>query len=172
MYAHKCPEPTDPRVGLAIVYLIVGLPGAGKTSRAKELEISTPALRLTPDEWQGADEQSLADLRATGSSRAFEKEYMRKDGSRLPVLVGAAAFGGPRDQGVAFVLDLTERKQAEQNLRESERRYREAQAELAHVTRVTTLGELTASIAHEVNQPMAAVVTNGDPALQWLESTP
>ena len=52
MYAHEHPEPTDPRVGPAIVYLIVGLPGAGKTTRAKELEISASALRLTPDEWQ------------------------------------------------------------------------------------------------------------------------
>jgi predicted kinase len=52
MYAHKHPEPTDPRVGPALVYLIVGLPGAGKTTQAKELEISAPALRLTPDEWQ------------------------------------------------------------------------------------------------------------------------
>jgi C4-dicarboxylate-specific signal transduction histidine kinase len=55
---------------------------------------------------------------------------------------------------------LTERKEAEQNLRESERRYREAQAELANVTRVTTLGELTALSAYEVNQPLAAVVAN------------
>ena len=52
MYTHKHPEPTDPRVGPATVYLIVGLPGAGKTTRAKELEISASALRLTPDEWQ------------------------------------------------------------------------------------------------------------------------
>jgi predicted kinase len=52
MYAYKHPGPTDRRVGPATVYLIVGLPGAGKTTRAKELEISAPALRLTPDEWQ------------------------------------------------------------------------------------------------------------------------
>jgi predicted kinase len=49
-YTH--PGPSDPRVGRAMVYLIVGLPGAGKTTHAKELEISASALRLTPDEWQ------------------------------------------------------------------------------------------------------------------------
>jgi PAS domain S-box-containing protein len=235
---------------------------------------------LTPAEWNYAHERAAAEVRATGSHKPFEKEYLRKDGSRVPVLLGGAAFDERRDQGVSFVLDLTERKRAEYLTRqvfESSpdrisivgpdhrfqrvnpafeqrwgmpaetfvgkhvadvlgtegfeqtaranydrcfageevgyagwfnlalgRRYlavtysplrptsqrveavlvisrdltehvlasealREAQMELAHVTRITTLGELTASIAHEVNQPLAAVVANAEACLRWLD---
>jgi PAS domain S-box-containing protein len=73
---------------------------------------------------------------------------------------------------VGTVMDVTERKRAEEDLRESERRYREGQIELAHVNRVTTMGQLTASIAHEVNQPIAAAVTNADAGLRWLAAQP
>jgi PAS domain S-box-containing protein len=127
---------------------------------------------LSPSEWRGTDERALAEVRATGSCSAYEKEYTGKDGSRVPVLVGAAALGGHRDQGVAFVLNLTEHKRAVDDLRESERRYRAAQMELAHVNRVTTMGQLTASIAHEVNQPIAAAVTSADAGLRWLAAQP
>jgi C4-dicarboxylate-specific signal transduction histidine kinase len=65
--------------------------------------------------------------------------------------------------------DITDRKRAEEKLRDSERRLLDAQMELARVTRVTTLGELTASIAHEVNQPLAAVVANAEASLRWLD---
>ncbi|CAB3802973.1 hypothetical protein [Paraburkholderia fynbosensis] len=61
------------------------------------------------------------------------------------------------------MLDLTELKQAEGKVRESERRYREVQMELAHANRVATMGQLASSIAHEVNQPIAATVTNAAP---------
>jgi len=82
---------------------------------------------LTPTEWQAASEQAVAQIKATGASEVFEKEYFRKDGSRVPVLVGGAALEGTSAQIVAFVLDLTERKRAEGKLRESEAYLAEAQ---------------------------------------------
>jgi PAS domain S-box-containing protein len=246
---------------------------------------------LTPAEWAPADQDALAQVSATGSCRSYEKEYYRKDGSRVPILIAAALFEWKRDEGVAFIIDMTDRKQAEEKLRESEERFRDyaetasdwlwetgpdhlvtsisehvnttgvlpsrlpgvarwdiatdvesepekwrlhrklldthqpfrdfvystlnergspvyvrvsgkpvfgakghflgyrgtgtditaniradhaeeelrkAQMELAHVTRITTLGELTASIAHEVNQPLAGVVANAQACLRWL----
>ena len=66
-------------------------------------------------------------------------------------------------------IDITDRKRAEEKLRASEQRFLDAQMELAHITRVTTLGELAASIAHEVNQPLAGVVANAEACLRWLD---
>jgi PAS domain S-box-containing protein len=117
---------------------------------------------LTPDEWRDVDDQAFAELKATGTVQPREKEYFRKDGSRVPVLVARAVFEWNPDEGVAFVLDLTERKHVEGALRD-------AQANLAHVVRITTLGELTTSIAHEVNQPLAGVVANAEACLRWLD---
>src|SRR5262249_54135373 len=94
------------------------------------------------------------------------------DGSRVPVLIGAASFEEANNQGVVFVLDLTELKRAELEARASEARYRAVQIELAHANRVATLGQLTASIAHEVSQPIAATVTNARAALHWLSGQP
>jgi PAS domain S-box-containing protein len=123
---------------------------------------------LTPAEWRDVDDQAFAELNATRTVRPCEKEYFRKDGSRVPVLVARALFEWKPDEGVSFVVDMTDRKRAEERLRASEQRFLDAQMELAHVTRVTTLGELTVSIAHEVNQPLAAVVANAEAALRWL----
>jgi PAS domain S-box-containing protein len=250
---------------------------------------------LTPPEWRERDAGTVAELKASGTAQPFEKEYFRKDGSRITVLIGATAFDETGGRGVGFVLDQTGRKRAEVELRESEQNYRmlfesidegfctievlfdqnekpvdylflqvnpsferqtgikdaagrrmreiapqheehwfeiygrivltgeamrfeneakqlgrwydvyafrvedpkrrrvgilfnditerkrveerlraseqrllDAQMELARVTRVTTLGELTASIAHEVNQPLAAVLANAEAGLRWL----
>jgi PAS domain S-box-containing protein len=242
---------------------------------------------LTPADWHDRDERVIAELKATGIIQPFEKEYFRKDGNRVPVLIGAAIFEESKNEGVAFVLDLSERKRGEEALRRSEaylaqaqrlsrtgsfwwkvssgeliwsdeafrvmgydrtmrpsvelvfqrvhpediqlvqdmvsRAAREgmnmdfehrllmpdgsvkhvhvvleavcldpenrefvgtvmditarkqaeeavskAQTELAHVTRVTTLGELAASIAHEVNQPLTGIINNADACLGLL----
>ena len=249
---------------------------------------------LTPAEWRDRDERAVAEIKATGLFHPFEKEYFRKDGSRVPVLMGAASFEGNGNEGVAFVLDLSEQKRAEMALRRSEaylveaqrltrsgswawnvrtgalfwsqeifriydcdpekvrptwdfllerlhpedrpeierrakmesaykewldsevdfrivlpdgtikhlhsiahpvmdesaeineivgtvmdvterkraeeerERLRQAQADLAHVTRMTTMGELTASLAHEIKQPISAAVTDAATCLRWL----
>src|SRR5262249_18638475 len=75
---------------------------------------------LTPAEWREQDERAVAELRSTGTFGPVEKEYFRKDGSRMPVLIGGALFEENGSEGVAFVLDLTERKRAEEAVRELE----------------------------------------------------
>ena len=78
-------------------------------------------------------------------------------------VIGHPVFGPSGDvvEFVGTVMDVTERRRAEE----------ERQA-LAHANRITTMGQLTASIAHEVNQPIAAVVTNAQAALRWLNMQP
>jgi PAS domain S-box-containing protein len=243
---------------------------------------------LTPPEWCERDAEAEAELKISGRVQPFEKEYQRKDGGRVPVMIGEASFEGSGDQAVAFVVDLSERKQAEERLRASESRFRTfvdhatdafflhaddstvvdvnheaceslgysreeligmhprdfdggldeeafatlvdrvdagqmatfetlhrrkdgtvfpveirvakfqqgeqwfrlslvrditdrkqaenalqlAQAELAHMSRLTTMGELTASIAHEVRQPLTGLVGSGNACLRYLDADP
>jgi PAS domain S-box-containing protein len=116
---------------------------------------------LTPPEWLAAGERALAQLRTQGVCDLFEKQYIRRDGTRVPVLIAAAAIEGTNNENVAFVLDLTERKRAEQLL-----------ADLTHVTRVNTMGELVSSISHELLQPVLASIMNAESVLSSLESDP
>jgi PAS domain S-box-containing protein len=117
--------------------------------------------------------QGLARYLATGETvllgKRVELMAIRADGSEFPVEVAITRIpsdGPPSFTG--YLRDITERKRAEQELRQSESALRQAQAELAHVTRVTTMGELAVSIAHEINQPIAGVVINGNACLRWL----
>jgi PAS domain S-box-containing protein len=243
---------------------------------------------LTPADWRVRDERAIAELEATGNIQPYEKEFFRKDGVRVPVLKGSTFYEGSENEGVAFVLDLSELKRAEAALRRSEaylaeaqklsstgsfgwnlsngkiywsqetfrifgydslteptlervvdrthpedrapvqavidrvlqdrkdfdlehrllmpdgavkhlrvvgrlskedesgnfeflgavtditeRKHAEealqkAQTELAHISRVMTVGQLSASIAHEMNQPLSAIVTNANAGIRWL----
>jgi PAS domain S-box-containing protein len=79
---------------------------------------------MTPAEYKPLDERSIEELRTSGVCTPLEKEYIRKDGSRVPVLLVGALLEGEPERTVSFILDLSDRKQAEQALRESEARFR------------------------------------------------
>ncbi|GLS32560.1 hypothetical protein GCM10007937_42700 [Mesorhizobium albiziae] len=139
----------------------------------EDLQAGLRWLDMTPPEWQEVYAREEAEeLRATGKMQTREKEYFRKDGSRVPVLIGAASFEGRSRQGVAYILDLTERKRAEEAQMRAEEALREASGALAKATQAASLAELSASIAHEVNQPLAAIVANSQACLRWLSAEP
>jgi len=123
---------------------------------------------LTPPEWRERDILMRTQLYSTGIVQPFEKEYFRKDGSRVPVLAGAALVKGGGDEGLAFVLDLTERKQAE----EEHERLRQLESDLAHVNRLSIMGELAASLAHEILHPIATARNNARAGTRFLEMSP
>ena len=79
---------------------------------------------LTPAEWRESDERSLAEFLATGVFQTYEKEYFRRDGSRVPVLIGGARVQST-NEGVVFVLDLSEQKRAEEKIRKQEMELRQ-----------------------------------------------
>jgi PAS domain S-box-containing protein len=85
---------------------------------------------LTPPDWRDRNNARIERQKSSGRFGPFEKEYTRKNGSRVPVLIGGATFEEGGNQGVAFVLDLTERKCAENALREREAQLAEARREL------------------------------------------
>ncbi|WP_454648868.1 ATP-binding protein [Bradyrhizobium liaoningense] len=128
---------------------------------------SSAAFIENVDKLLGENDRSFLDaLVAFAERERFhegETELVRLDGRKVPVLF-TITFPPQSDEDhnvLVFVVDITERRQAQDALLA-------AQAELAHAARVATLGELSASIAHEVNQPLAAIVTSGEAGLRWL----
>jgi PAS domain S-box-containing protein len=79
---------------------------------------------ITPPEYAPVDARAVAEVQSSGVSRPFEKEYMRQDGTRVPVLLTAAAFAEHPDHGVTLAIDLTERRRAEQELQDARQRLR------------------------------------------------
>ena len=98
---------------------------------------------LTPPEYKAADDRAIAECMQRGVSEIYEKEYLRVDGTRVPIVIGLAFLTGSKFEGICFAMDITVRKQAELALLRQEK--------------LASAGRLAATIAHEINNPLEAV---------------
>ncbi len=118
--------------------------------------------QLTPPEWAHRDELAVQELLAEGIAPPREKEYIHKDGHRVPILIGIALLDKQTRNCIGFVIDLTERKQTAQ-------RVRELTSHLESASRLSVMGEMTAGLAHELHQPLAVIANYANGCIRRLD---
>ncbi len=129
---------------------------------------------ITPPEWHTADRRALRELKETQAATPYEKEFIHKDGRRVPVLVGASRVDD--DTGTGLVVDLSERKRVEAALdrhqheleelvQERTRELLESRDKLREAERLVGMGTLTAGIAHQINNPIGVILSGAEYAL-------
>ncbi|MET0795016.1 MAG: response regulator, partial [Polyangiaceae bacterium] len=123
---------------------------------------------ITPVEWAAQDEAALAELRATGTLRLREKEYIRKDGRRVPVLIGGAMV---EHEYVGYVVDLSELHLARTALRESQEALRRSEQQLRQSQKMEAIGLLAGGVAHDFNNLLSVILTCAEFALADLPET-
>jgi PAS domain S-box-containing protein len=124
---------------------------------------------IAPDDLQDEAERFMYRMVQTGDVFAAETLRRHKHGARVPVsLICVPVPSSAGQSGFVIYRDITETKR----LQDEQRRYHEVQLELAHANRIATIGQLSASIAHELNQPLTGILTNCSACLRMLTSDP
>jgi PAS domain S-box-containing protein len=134
-------------------------------TREEVLSPEVNFLEITPPEFRHLDEQAMAQMKQVGRHAPFEKEYIRKDGHRVPVLIGTAYLGGPNNLGVGFLIDLTERKRLESELQQ-----REQQFKMVAENAPDIISRIDAEFRHLYVSPSIELAT-GIPSEQFLGKT-
>jgi PAS domain S-box-containing protein len=118
---------------------------------------------MTPVDWQAASSAALQEVHANGGARPFEKEYLRKDGTRVPVLVGVALLDESRH--LTIVADLTARKLAEERRQATEEANRGLEDQLRQSQKMKAVGRLAGGVAHDFNNLLSVVVSYSELAI-------
>jgi PAS domain S-box-containing protein len=134
-------------------------------TRQEVLSGAVNFLEITPPEFRDLDQQAMAQMKQIGSHAPFEKEYIRKDGTRVPVLIGTAYLGGADDLGIGFLIDLTERKRLESELRQ-----REQQFQIMAENAPDIISRMDAEFRHLYVSPSVELAT-GIPSEQFIGKT-